>query len=116
MRQSWICILLATLLVFGAASGSLLFAQGGGNASISGIVQDQSKALIPGVSVTVTNVDTGVTLTTLSNETGAYGFPSVAPGKYSLYAALPGFRTTTFNGLTIGNAQVRQDITLEVAT
>ena len=33
--------------------------QGGANAPISGIVQDRSKALIPGVKVTATNVDTG---------------------------------------------------------
>ena len=79
-------------------------------------MQDQSKALIPGVTVTVTNVDTGVKLTTVTNEAGAYGFPSVAPGKYSMSASLPGFRTTTFSDLDIGNAQVRQDVTLEVAT
>jgi hypothetical protein len=92
------------------------FAQGGGTAALSGIVQDQSKALIPGVSVTATNVDTGIKLTTVTNEAGAYVFPSVLLGKYTLSASLPGFRTTTYNDLNIGNAQVRQDITLEVAT
>src|SRR5678816_3729248 len=115
MKRSWVLISLATLVVV-VSSGALLFAQGGANASINGIVQDQSKALIPGVAMTVTNVDTGIKLSTVTNESGAYSFPSVAPGRYSLSASLPGFRTTTFNDLTVGNAQVRQDVTLEVAT
>src|SRR5262245_20596142 len=114
-HRSWVFCALAMLLVLGARSNAAL-AQGRANASISGIVQDQSKALIPGVSVTMTNVDTGVKSNTVTNEAGAYGFPSVTPGKYSLSATLPGFRTTTVNGLEIGNVQVRQDITLEVAT
>jgi Carboxypeptidase regulatory-like domain len=113
MKQRRVYCALAMLLVFGASSA---FSQGRANASISGIVQDQSKALIPGVSVTVTNVETGIKSTTVTNEAGAYGFPSVTPGKYSISASLPGFRTTTINNLEFGNVQVRQDITLEVAT
>jgi hypothetical protein len=112
---SWAFVSLAILLVCEAFSVHVGFAQVGGNASISGIVQDQSKALIPGVSVTLTNVETGVMATTVTNESGAYGFPSITPGKYSLSGSLPGFKTTKFNDLDIGNVQVRQDITLEVA-
>src|SRR2546428_9568577 len=112
---SWVCVSLAMLFVLESFSGHAAFAQGGGNASISGIVQDQSKALIPGVTVMLTNTGTGVMATTITNESGAYGFPSVTPGKYGLSASLPGFKTTTFNDLDIGNVQVRQDITLEVA-
>src|SRR5262245_60946550 len=113
---SWVCSALVLLLVFGVGSSTLVFAQGGANASISGIVQDQSQALIPGVTVTATNLDTGIKFTAITNEAGAYGFPSVAPGRYSISASLPGFRTTTINDLNTGNVQVRQDITLEVAS
>src|SRR5262252_5929014 len=103
-------ISLAVLLVIGAGSGRPAFAQGA-NASISGIVQDQSKALIPGVTITLTNVDTGVSSTALTNESGAYGFPSATPGKYSISAALTGFKTLTIKDLDIGRTQVRQDFT-----
>jgi hypothetical protein len=114
-HRSWLVVSLSMLLGLVAFSGRAAFGQGA-SASISGIVQDSSKALIPGVTVTLTNVATGVMATTITNESGAYGFPSVTPGKYALSASLPGFKTTTFNDLDIGNVQVRQDVTLEVAS
>ena len=103
------------LFILAPESENVAFAQGA-SASISGIVQDNTKALIPGVTVTLTNTDTGVSLTALTNDSGAYGFPSMSPGKYSVSASLNGFRTATFKDLDIGRTQVRQDFTLEVAT
>ena len=54
------------------------------NGSVGGIVQDPSGALVPGVTITLTNTGTGIVSTSLSNESGAYSFPSVAPGTYKL--------------------------------
>jgi hypothetical protein len=88
-RGSWVLGLSAIILASILVSNHHALAQGS-NASISGIVQDQSRALIPGVTITVTNDETGIALTTLTNEAGAYGFPSITPGKYTLSAALPG--------------------------
>ena len=51
-HSSWVFVSFAMLFVLESFSGHAAFAQGGGNASISGIVQDQSKALIPGVTMT----------------------------------------------------------------
>jgi len=104
-----------TVMFLLAVYSNAAFAQGS-NASISGIVQDPTKALVPGVSVTATNQETGVALTTITNEAGAYGFPSIAPGKYTISASLPGFRTSTLKDLDIGRTQLRQDFTLELAT
>src|SRR5205814_705924 len=86
-----------------------------GSGQVGGIVQDSTKALVPGVSVTLTNTDTGVVNTQVSNETGAYNFVSVQPGNYKLVAELPGFKQAVANDLKVGpNAQVRWDFTLEV--
>ena len=63
-----------------------------GNAQLGGIVQDPTHALIPGVTVTATNVDTNVTQTTLTNEAGAYNFPVLQPGTYRVSAELQGFK------------------------
>jgi Carboxypeptidase regulatory-like domain/TonB-dependent Receptor Plug Domain len=83
--------------------------------SIGGIVQDPSKALMPGVSITMTNTATGVVATQVSNESGAYSFQSVLPGTYKLSASLPGFKTSVANDLIVGTtAQVRWDFTLQV--
>jgi hypothetical protein len=84
------------------------------SALLSGVTQDQSRALIPGVTVTLIQVDTGETFKTVTDEAGRYEFPGDLKGRYRLTASLPGFRTTTINDLSIGNAQSKQDLTLEV--
>ena len=63
------------------------------NASIGGTVADSSGAFIPGVTITATNTQTGIVSTTLTNESGAYQFPSIQPGTYKVSAELPGFQT-----------------------
>jgi hypothetical protein len=89
----------------------------GGNAQLGGIVQDPGKALIPGVTVTAINVDTNVTSTTLTNESGAYNFPVLSPGTYKVSAELPGFKKAQYEGFKLGYAaQSRLDFTLTVGT
>lgn len=61
------------------------------NAGIQGVVTDSSKAMIVSAAVTVTNLDTGVVLRATSNETGAYLFPSLAPGRYKVECSASGF-------------------------
>ena len=91
------------------------WAQTSSNGTVGGIVEDASKALIPGVGITLTNVQTNVVQKTLSNETGAYTFLSVPPGLYNVTADLLGFKTAVRSGVQIGTAaQVRVNFTLEI--
>jgi hypothetical protein len=87
------------------------------NAQLSGVVTDQSGALIPGVTITLTKTDTGVVTTTLTNEAGVYNFQSVQPGSgYRVSAALPGFQTVTYTNLEMSiGGSVRQNFQLKVA-
>src|SRR5688572_12153062 len=86
------------------------------NAALSGSVSDAAGALIPGVTVTATNTETGVVSTVVSNETGTYNIPSLLPGVYTVSAELPGFQIRTFTDVRLGNAgQLRLNFTLEVA-
>jgi hypothetical protein len=99
------CFLLATY-TFGQSS----------NATLSGTVTDGSQALIPGVTVRVTNTETAVVSTSVTNESGAYTLPGLLPGTYSASASLPGFQTQTFTNVRVGNAaQVRLNFILQVA-
>src|SRR3989449_4654398 len=85
------------------------------NAVLSGTVSDASGALIPGVEVTAKNINTGITDTRLTNETGNFSFPSLQPGSYTLSAALSGFQTASYNNVVLGQgAQVRLNFTLQV--
>src|SRR5438093_60821 len=88
------------------------------NAQLSGIVTDQSGALIPGATITLTKADTGVVTTTLTNEAGVYNFQSVQPGSgYSVSAALSGFQTLTYTNLELAVGSVsRQNFQLHLAT
>ena len=84
-------------------------------ATISGVVQDASGAVIPGVSITVKNVDTGLTRTLSSDAEGRYRAPNLPIGNYEVEAQTGGFQTEVRSGirLTVGrNAVV--DMTLSV--
>ena len=88
-----------------------------GSSQVGGLVRDESRALVPDATITLTRIETGVVLSQRSNETGAYNFASVLPGLYRLAAESPGFRQSIFNELRVGtNAQVRWDFTLQVGT
>ena len=111
MRKSVLCLIVVMCVGLSTAT----FAQTI-NASLSGTVQDSTQALIPGVTITATNTETGVSSTTTTNESGVYAFPSLQPGKsYSVNADLPGFRTRLVKNVELGSAQqVRQNFVLEV--
>jgi len=88
--------------------------QADGKVSISGVVWDQTQALIPGATVTVTNVDTGEKVTTLGNDAARYGFSNLTPGKYTITAAVPAFKTGVASNLNIVNSEFVQNFTLEL--
>jgi hypothetical protein len=85
------------------------------NATLGGTVTDPTKALIPGVTITATNTQTGIVSSGITNESGSYNFPSLQSGTYKVSAALPGFQTQTYNDVVLGvSQQVRLNFSLEV--
>ena len=84
---------------------------------VEGTVQDETGGVIPGASVTMTAVDTGVVRETVTNDRGLYLFPQVPPGAYRVEAALAGFRTTVVEDVRVAlNAPTFIDIVVEVGT
>src|SRR5438067_11635170 len=73
----------------------------GGTAQISGTVGDSSGALLPGVEIRATQTATGLTRSTITNETGFYVLPNLAIGPYRLEAVLTGFRTFVQTGIEL---------------
>src|SRR5439155_9408127 len=61
--------------------------------TVTGTVLDRTGAVIAGASVTLTGVETGVRISTNSNEVSIYRFDAVDLGTYDLTVSLPGFRT-----------------------
>ncbi len=82
--------------------------------ALSGRVTDQSGAVVPGVSVVVRNLATGVQQSAETNRAGLYWFPAVMPGSYSVHADPKGFREVeALVRVQVGNT-TSQDIKLQV--
>jgi Carboxypeptidase regulatory-like domain/TonB dependent receptor len=65
----------------------------GGNATLTGFVTDQTKAVIVGAKIDVINVDTGVRYAATSNEDGVYTVSSLPPGDYKIEVEKKGFKS-----------------------
>ena len=82
--------------------------------ALSGRFTDQSGAVVPGVSVVVRNLATGVQQSAETNHAGLYWFPEVMPGSYSVHANPKGFREVeALVRVQVGNT-TSQDIKLQV--
>src|SRR2546428_2862231 len=77
--------------------------------TIQGVVSDKSGAVLPGVTIRVTNLGTNQVREVLTNETGSYFVPLLPVGKYEVSAELSGFKTEVKTGLEL---QVEQKLNL----
>ncbi len=77
--------------------------------TIQGTVTDASGAVLPGVTIRITNLGTNQARDTLTGETGSYVVPLLPVGKYEVSAELPGFKTGVKTGLEL---QVEQHLNL----
>jgi Carboxypeptidase regulatory-like domain/TonB dependent receptor-like, beta-barrel len=103
----------AALGVFLLVNSTPFFSQAN-TGRIFGTINDTSGALIPGVTVSITDVDRGTSRTIVTDETGAYNIPSLPPGTYRIRAELPGFKTTERPNLVLEiGKELKIDLTLE---
>ncbi len=101
------CVVLLALANVAAAQGT--------NGVVSGLVADLQGGVLPGVTVTVRNAETGLVRTGVTDGQGLYRIPALPSGRYSVSAELPGFTTAEVTDLTLLTGQVlRQDLTMSV--
>src|SRR5712692_6599103 len=83
--------------------------------TISGTVTDESKAVLPGVTVVVRNTETGAARPLVTDERGTFRALNLTPGIYSLTAYLQGFTTARRENLTLEiGRDVNADLSLKV--
>ena len=83
-------------------------------ATLTGTVKDSAGAVLPGATVTVTNVATGVAASQTTTETGSYLLVNLIPGRYQVDVELSGFKKSSqIVTLDVGQ-RARVDATLEV--
>ena len=104
MQNLAFCILLAVLIAPTAWPQA-------STGSVDGTVRDQTGAVIPNASVTLTNKGTNVASKTTANQVGFYVFPAVVPGPYSLTVEAAGMQKYEAT-LTV---QVQQSAVVDVA-
>jgi Carboxypeptidase regulatory-like domain len=75
------------------------------NARLSGAVTDASRAVVPGAKITAKNTGTGLTLSTTSDSSGAYEFPLLPPGSYTVTTDAQGFSTLVRTGIVLTVSQ-----------
>jgi hypothetical protein len=68
---------------------------------LTGVATDTSQAPVPGVTITVTNLQTGTARVVITGSDGSYRVPDLAPGRYSIAAELTGFQKIEANNLLI---------------
>ena len=82
---------------------------------ISGTVKDAQGAVVPGATVTVTNTQTQITQNTVTDSSGFYTVPNLAPGRYDVSAELEGFKKAVRSGVQLDAASA-QTIEFALAT
>ncbi|HZT32656.1 MAG TPA: TonB-dependent receptor [Bryobacteraceae bacterium] len=107
MQRARLCILRLSVLaaLFCAAVYGQL-----STSSLNGTVRDTSGSLVPGASVVLRNVDTGVERQTVTNDAGNYVFLNIIPGKYTLEAVKQGFSKSSLAPFTL---EVNQTATFD---
>ena len=91
------------------------WAQGSTTATVRGNIQDPTGAVIPGATVTMTNVGTRTSSTTVSDDRGQYFLAGLFPGTYDLKVELSGFKTFEQKAIVLSPTDNRGiDIRLEL--
>jgi len=85
--------------------------------SVQGTIVDATGSSVPDVELRLTNVETGVTLTTRSNEAGLFRYPDLPPGRYTLRASKTGFQTLVQENIVLESGRVQSvPITLKLGS
>src|SRR5881409_499217 len=71
------------------------------SATISGTIKDETGGVLPGVDLVITNLDTGLTRSAVTDSNGYFTVSGLAPGRYEARASLQGFRTGVQTGITL---------------
>jgi hypothetical protein len=106
--QRTLCLCAFSIAIAGPASAQE--ARG----TITGTVRDTSKGVIPGVTVTITNIAMGTAVTAVTNESGVFNVPYLIPGAYRVEAELSGFKKYARAADVRVDDRLQLDMTLEV--
>src|SRR4051812_36277703 len=100
IRLSGVCLFALAWVLVSAAPAAAQFDRG----QISGTVKDAQGAVVPGATVTVTNTQTQIARNTVTDSSGFFTVPNLAPGRYDISAELEGFKKAVRTGVQLDAA------------
>jgi len=106
---------ICALLLTGFAA-TFALGQNSNTGEIKGTAQDSTGALLEGVKVRITNVQTGLSIVSVTNSAGIYDVPSVPTGEYTITFSKAGFKELVRRGLTLEIQTIAVDGTLQVGS
>jgi carboxypeptidase family protein len=77
--------------------------------SLVGNVVDSTGAVLPGATVTATQLETNLTREVVTNTTGAYSIANIPSGTYQVVVTVPGFQHFIAKNITVNNRETRVD-------
>ena len=117
-KRSRMCragLMLAFLAIFTGAASRRGFAQSTTEGAIGGTVTDQSKAVVPGATVTAKNIATNTTTTAVTDASGHFTVIRLNPGTYTVDVSLSGFTPFNQGGIIVEVGRVtNMDVTISV--
>ena len=113
MKSGRLALLVGILL---AGSFATAFGQAVNQGDISGTVTDSTGAAVPGATVTVLNIETGITKDYITNDAGVYDTSSIVAGNYKLTFSRDGFSTLVRSSITVPVGPTTVNAQLAVGT
>jgi TonB family protein len=104
-----LALLTVTIPIAGFAAAQTTFAR------VAGTIVDPMNAVLPGVTLVLTNLQSNAKYEVRSDRTGRYEFIGLAPGDYLFEARLPGFAMVQ-GKLTLAGQNLQQDLTLQIGS
>jgi len=112
-----VCLVQRTALMIPLLAAFLPAAYAQVSASIKGMVTDASGAAVPGVSVTIKNVETGTVRSSVTDDAGRYLVLALHVGEYEVRIARAGFRDAVRSGiLLVVGQEASVDLQLQIGT
>ena len=110
-RLVTLTLTLAMLAAFGAGAR----AQESASSSIVGVVTDSTQAPLPGATITVTQVGTGLQRVVVADNEGRFSMPGLRPATYDILVVLSGFNNSELKGVVLRTGETLQPtLTLSV--
>ncbi|MHB8411504.1 MAG: carboxypeptidase-like regulatory domain-containing protein [Candidatus Acidiferrales bacterium] len=116
-RLVFVCLVAFLAAIALAMTSTIAWAQSASTGTVAGTVTDNTNAIVPGATVTITQKATSTSRTTTTNGEGHYILVNVEPGTYDIKITKEGFSSTVISNQTVSvGTSLTENVKLQVGT